>query len=82
MVLYIACLVMGDEVMVQPEGKQGKTVWVHKNDCKLFLCRGTRLPPDDWPEPSYAVTDLVTEEKLPELDDFAPELPVPNPSAL
>ena len=36
---YIICLVMGDEVLVQPEGKRGNTKWVHKNQCKPFKVR-------------------------------------------
>jgi hypothetical protein len=51
---YLVCLIMGDELMVQPEGERGKTLWIHKNQCKPFQ----RLKPEaveqteSWPEPS------------------------------
>jgi hypothetical protein len=54
---YLVCLVMGDELLVQPEGKRGKTIWVHKNQCKPFTKPVEQLDQDGWPEPSVHVDD-------------------------
>lgn len=42
---------MRDELLVQREGRRGKPVWVHRNQCKPF-CKTVPDTSNKWPEPS------------------------------
>ena len=64
--LYLICLVMGDEIMVQPEGKRGVTRWVHVNQCKMYRERVV-IPQEQWPEASgFLEEESETGAEIPE----------------
>lgn len=66
---YIVCLVMGDELLVQPEGRRGKTIWVHKNQSKPYRKRESgNMDIHQWPEPSAVAAEPEPEFEVPETE--------------
>jgi hypothetical protein len=66
---FLVCLVMGDEVLVQPMRQRGKTKWVHVNDCKPFGPRSEAVA-ENWPEPFG--TDEKEEVTLGDVESGSP----------